>query len=282
MITNRRYRRLSDRIILYALLSCLALIFLMPPLFMISTGLKSPVQLYNIPIKWFDRPLQWVNFLTAWRRLSFLTFLRNTLLVSILSVAGHVLSCSFVGFGFSRMKFPGRDILFLVLLGTILIPPQVTVIPLFLFYIKINWIDTFFPLIVPNFFGSLPFYIFLMRQYMLSIPPELEDAAQIDGCSWLQIYSRIFLPLCKPALAAVGVLTFLYHWNDFFEPLVFLNSTAKKTLTLGIVLFQGQYADQEIQLLMAMAALIALPPILIFFFAQRYFVRGIALTGIKE
>lgn len=282
MISHKHHRQLFGKIVLYALLSCIALIFLMPPLFMVSTALKSPVQLYTVPIKWFDRPLHWINFLTAWHRLSFLTFLKNTLIISVLSVIGHLLCSSFVAFGFARMRFPGRDVLFLVMLGTILIPPQTTIIPLFSLYSRINWIDTFFPLIVPNFFASLPFYIFLMRQYMLTIPSELEDAAQIDGCGWFQIYWRIFLPLCKPALAAVGVLTFLFHWNDFFEPLVFLNSTEKKTLTLGIVLFQGQYADQEIQLLMAMAALIALPPILIFFFAQRYFVRGITLTGIKE
>jgi multiple sugar transport system permease protein len=161
-----------------------------------------------------------------------------------------------------------------------MLPSQVTIIPLFLLYNAIGWLDTFLPLTVPSFFSVNPFYVFLLRQFMLTIPHELEEAAKVDGCSAFGLYSRIVMPLCKPALATVALFSFVHNWNDFFDPLIFLNSEERKTLTLGLVMFRGIY-DQEWHLLMAVAVLVALPCIIIFLLSQRYFIEGISMAGLK-
>ncbi|NLA59150.1 MAG: carbohydrate ABC transporter permease, partial [Firmicutes bacterium] len=192
---------------------------------------------------------------------------------------GTILSNSIVAYSFARLRWPGRDLLFAVLLSTIMLPQQVTMIPLFILFSKLNWVNTFLPLTVPAFFGS-PFFIFLLRQFFMSIPIDLDEAARIDGCNGFMIYWKIILPISKPALATVAIFSFMWTWNDFMHPLIYLNKMERYTLSLGVVLFQTRYQVYW-NLLMAISLLILLPCILMFFFAQKYFIQGIVATGLK-
>jgi multiple sugar transport system permease protein len=271
-----RLHRLS--VVLLLVLGAAA--FMLPFLFALSTALKPASQLFMVPIQWFSRPFAWSNFVEGWQVRPFSTFLGNTVVVTALATAGNVLSSSLVAYGFARLRFPGRDALFMVLLATLMIPSQVTIIPLFWLYNAVGWLDTFLPLVVPSFFSVHPFYVFLLRQFMLGIPADLEEAARIDGCSALGIYRYLVMPLCKPAVATVALFSFVNTWNDFFDPLIFLNSEHKKTLTLGLVMFRGIY-DQEWHLLMAVTVLLALPCVVVFLLTQRYFIEGITITGMK-
>ncbi len=208
-----------------------------------------------------------------------LVFLRNTLEVSILSIAGTLLASSMVAYGFSRLRFPGRDALFLALLGTMMLPSAVTMMPVFMIFRSIGWIDTLKALWVPAFFGA-PYYIFLLRQFFLTIPTELEDAAKIDGCSYFAIFWRIMIPQVKPALAALTIMSFMASWNDFRGPLIYISSPERETLAYALQLFQTSHGSEP-ALLMAASTLVVLPVVALFFFTQRYFIQGITLTGIK-
>ena len=218
--------------------------------------------------------------LTPIEPILFFTYLRNTLIVCVLGVIGVVLSSSLVAYGFSRIRWPGRDVLFIMTLATMMIPFPVTMIPLYGVFRKLHWIGSLKPLWVPAFFGSA-FSIFLLRQFFLTIPEELSDAARIDGCSELGIYWRIILPLSKPALAVVALFHFLYAWNDFLGPLIYLTKQSSFTLSLGLQFYQSQHGGSEWHLLMAAATIIILPIIVLFFFTQKFFIRGITMTGIK-
>jgi len=257
-----------------------AAVFLLPFAFALSTALKPAAQLFVVPIQWFSPPFAWSNFVEGWHVRPFSTFLGNTVVITAVATVGNVLSSSLVAYGFARLRFPGREALFLVLLATLMVPPQVTIIPLFWLYNAVGWLDTFLPLVVPSFFSVHPFYVFLLRQFMLGIPADLEEAAKLDGCGSLAIYRYIVMPLCKPAVATVALFSFVNSWNDFFDPLIFLNSEGKKTLTLGLVMFRGIY-DQEWHLLMAVTVLVALPCVIVFLLTQRYFIEGITITGMK-
>jgi len=265
---------------LYAVLVVLGAAFLLPFAFALSTGLKAATNLFDIPLKWFARPIAWTNFVEGWTARPFSRFLRNTVTIAFFGIVGNIVSCSIVAYGFARIRFAARNVLFVVLLATMMVPVHVTIVPLFLMYHRIGWIDTFLPLIVPSYFAYSAFYVFLLRQFMLGIPDDLEDAAKVDGCNRLGVYWKIILPLCKPALATVGLFAFVYYWNDFFEPLVFISSEARKTITLGLILFRGIY-DQEWHLLMAVTVIVAMPCALVFLVAQRYFIEGITITGMK-
>ncbi len=208
-----------------------------------------------------------------------MTFLANTLQVTILSILGTLLGSSMVAFGFARLKFPGRDALFIVLLATMMLPQAVTMMPVFLIFRWLGWIDTLKPLWVPAFFGSA-FNIFLLRQFFLGIPTELEDAAKIDGCSYLGIFWRIMLPQIKPALAALTIMAFMGAWNDFRNPLIYISSPEKETLAYALQLYQTSHGGEP-GLMMAASTLVMLPVLALFFFTQRYFIQGITLTGIK-
>lgn len=222
----------------------------------------------------------WSNYHDALTVLPFGTFLKNTLTITLLGIIGHTLSASLVAFGFSRMRFPGRDVLFIMVLSTMMLPAQVTMIPTFVLFVKLRWIDTLRPLIVPAYFGGGAFFIFLLRQFFLTLPSELEDAAKIDGCNALGIYRNVALPLSKPALATVAVFSFMAHWNDFMGPLIYTQSMEKKTLALGLYSFKGLHGT-EYHLMMAAAIAVLLPVLIIFFSAQKYFVQGIVMSGIK-
>ncbi len=266
---------------IYFLLILGGIIILLPFFWMVSTSLKVPGRELIYPPEWIPRPAQWGNYYEAWTILPFTRWFANTLLITIFSIIGTVTSVSLVAYSFARLRYPGRDILFLVCLATMMLPYQVTMIPIFILFRYLGWINTFKPLIIPSYFAVGAFFVFLMRQFYLTIPAELEDAAKIDGCGAFGIFWRIMLPLSRPALGIVAVFGFLGHWNDFLGPLIYLSSVEKFTLAVGLRFFQSQYNVQW-NLLMAASIVVLLPCIIIFFVAQKYYIQGIVITGIKE
>ncbi len=221
----------------------------------------------------------WANYSEAFQWFPFSRYLLNTLIICLFSVLGTILSCSLVAYGLAVVDWRGREVLFWIMLSTMMIPPQVTMIPLFLVFKHLGWINTFLPLIVPSFLGNA-FFIFLLRQFYRSIPRDLIDAARIDGCNELGIWAKVMLPLSKPALAVVALFTFIGSWNDFLGPLIYLMDQKKYTLSIGLAMFQGQYGGEWGQM-MAMSALMTVPIILLFFFTQKQFIQGVKMSGIK-
>ena len=249
---------------------------------MVITSLKTDEQIQSVSSlggMLIASPINWKNYPDVFRYVPFLRYYWNTFYVTILSIIGAVISCSLVAYGFARFKWPGRDIVFLIMLSTMMLPPQVTVIPIFILFSKIGWVDSFKPLWVPSYFG-IPFSIFLLRQFLMGIPKDLEDAAKIDGCSSLGIFWRVMVPLIKPALLAVIVFQFLWAWNDFINPLIYLHDVKLMTLSLAMYSFQWLHRT-EWHLVMAAATMMTIPAIAIFFMAQKYFIEGITLTGMK-
>lgn len=255
-------------------------IVLLPLAFMVSTALKTDAQTFEYPIRWIPDPVIWSNFKEAWIGYApFNLYLRNTVMVTSLAIIGTVLSSALVAFSFARLRWRGRDVFFLILLSTMMLPYQVTMIPQFVVFRYLYWVNTFKPLIIPHFFGS-PFYIFLLRQFFLSLPTELDDAVRVDGGSTHDLFWKIMLPLCKPALATVTIFTFMAQWNDFLGPLIYLNDTRRYTLALGLMLFRTEFQVYW-NSLMAVSFIVMLPCLLVFFFFQRYFIQGIVTTGLK-
>ena len=276
---TRGLRRLGGIALAHVALIVCGTVFLVPFAWLVSTSLKADPQIFQFPPVWIPRPALWRNYGEALRYVHFLTYLRNTTYICVLVVVGTVLSSSLVAYSFSRLRWPGRDALFLVALATMMVPFQVTLIPLVILFERLGWIGSFRPLWVPAFLGSA-FFIFLLRQFFMTIPQELSDAARIDGASEFDTYWRVILPLAKPALATVILFAFMGTWNDFLGPLIFLSDESSYTLALGLQQFQSQH-ESEWAYLMAVSTVISLPVILLFFFAQRTFIRGIALTGLK-
>lgn len=274
-----RVRRVSVQLFFYALMSVLAVAFLLPLVWMVGASLKREADILTIPPTFIPLRPQWHNYVDMWRSNIFPTFVYNSTKLALLNVVGIVFFSSLAAYAFARIKFAGRDFLFSLLLTTIMIPGIVTLIPQYIIYQRIGWIDTHYPLWVPRVLTPV-FATFLLRQFFLTMPQELEDAAKIDGATTFGIYWRIMLPQVKPGLAAVGVFTFLDSWNDLFGPLIFINSIEKQTLPVALALFQGEFFT-EVSLLMAAATLTVLPVLLIYFSAQKYFIQGITLTGIK-
>ena len=267
-----------------AALSHLALVaggfFLMIPLaWMLSTSLKSLGTIMSLPPEWIPRTFHWENYADIFRLVPFGRYVWNTVVITLLDVVGKIVSCSLVAFAFARLRWRGREVLFLIMLATMMLPPQVTMIPQFVVFKHMELIDTIVPLVLPNWLGG-PFLTFLLRQFFMSIPLDLDDAARIDGASNFGIYWRVVLPLSKPALAAVAIFMFNGSWNDFFGPLIYLHSRDKYTIALGLRSFQDQNYT-EWHLLMAASLVAMLPVVLIFFFAQKYFIQGIVFTGVK-
>jgi len=260
------------------------LVVLMIPFgWMISTSLKTLQQAFAFPPTWIPSPIRWRNYPDSWNYMPFTLYLRNTVIITASSMLGQVTSASLVAYAFARMRAPGRDLLFMLVLSTMMLPAQVTMIPRFILFKYLGWFNTFKPLIVPFYFGGGPFAIFLLRQFYMTLPLELDDAATIDGCSRFGIFWRIILPLSKPALGTIAIFAFFWRWNDFMNPLIYLRSQHLRTLALGLTYFRDETGQTMIpwNLLMAVSLLIALPCLLVFFFFQRVFVQGIALTGIK-
>jgi len=273
-------QKLIGNTLVYILLICGAIVFMIPFAWMISTSLKEPAQIFVFPPKWIPEPICWNNYLKALTIMPFQRFLLNTVIITASCLIGQVLSASLVAYGFARIEFPGREFMFILLISTMLLPGQVTMIPIFILFKNLNWIDTFKPLILPAFFGGGAYFIFFLRQFFKTIPFDLEDAARIDGCSTFGIFAKIILPLAKPALTTVAIFSFMNHWNDFMGPLIYINSLERKTIALGLASFQGQYTT-DWHLLMAASVVALIPVLVIFFSLQKYFVEGIALSGIK-
>ena len=278
-----RVTRLIKTGFAYLLLVALSMVFLTPLLWMVSSSLHTLEGVFQVPFKWIPESPQWSNYIDALTVIPFFRYLFNTLLITVLVIAGTVFSSTLVAYGFSRMRFPGRDKLFGLCIATMLLPGQVTIIPLYVIFAKLGWVDTFLPLIVPAFFGS-PFYIFLLRQFFLTIPYEYDEAAIIDGAGKFRIYWNIILPLSRPAIATVVVFSFIGSWNDFFNPLIYINSFEKATLTLGLNLLKTQIIGAGItqwHVIMAASVLVLIPNIIVFFLAQRSFMKGINVGGLK-
>lgn len=264
-------------VLIYAILLMGAFLIFFPFAWTISTSLKTEQQTLEYPPTWIPDPVQFENYPDALTARPFGTYYLNTTIITVLSVVGQVMSSAVVAYGFARFRFPGRNILFLIVLSTLMIPFHMLIIPRFILFRELGWLDTFLPLIVPNFFGGA-FSIFLLRQYFLTIPLDLDAAAKMDGANSFQIFFRIILPLAKPALGAVAVFEFMSSWNDFLGPLIYLSSDRNYTVSVGLAAFRNDYFTAW-HLYMAAAAVAMLAPLMVFFIAQKYFISGVALTG---
>jgi len=253
---------------------------LLPVWYLLSTALMTKKQFFNRDLQWYPHPFTFENFRRAFKIAPLWHYILNTLTIELWVVPATLVSASMVAYAFARLRWPGRDKFFLVLLATLMLPHQVTLIPLYVIFRHLHWIDTWIPLIIPAFLGGNPFYIFLLRQFMRGVPRDLSDAARLDGAGEMRVFSQIVLPMCKPVLAAVAIFAFIATWNDFFNPLVYLQTDSKKTLSLGLAAFTSQYGT-DVTALLAATTLGVLPPIILFGLAQRFFVEGITFTGSK-
>lgn len=276
--SQRRQTRLRH-LVLHVLLAIGAFFMILPFLWMLSTSLKAPGDVFIFPPKWIPNPILWSNYAKSWTLKPMASAYLNSIKISTLTTAGTLFTSSLAAFAFAKLRFRGQYVLFMILLATLMIPVQVTLIPLFILFKWINWIDTHWPLIVPAILTNA-YGVFLLRQFFMSLPGELGDASEIDGCNPFQIYWFIYLPLSVPALVTLGIFAFLYHWNEFLLPLIYLNSLQKFTIPLMLATFQGAYTT-DWELLMAAATIALIPVIVVYIFGQRYFVQGIALSGLK-
>jgi len=278
-MSKKQIKSILFEILKQVILIALSTTIIFPFYWMVITSLKQSGTEFAFPPQWLPRPVVLENYLVVFTSLPFAKFLYNSLLVAGLSTLGQILTGSLVGFGFAHVRFPGRNVLFLVCLSSIMLPEAVLLVPTFLLFSYMKWVDTFLPLIVPAWFGGRAFYIFLARQFFLGIPSELFDAARIDGASTWRLWWNIALPLSKPMLITMGLLRFLADWNDFMGPLLYLRSMENRTLAVGLYTFLTQYGG-EWNYLMAATMTMALPLLAMFLLTQRYFVQGIATTGL--
>jgi multiple sugar transport system permease protein len=276
-----KWRNPFFRLLRFLLVAVGSLFFVVPTLWMISTSVKPDAQVWLLPPVWIPERFVWENYTDPWNMLPFPRFYLNTVIIVVLSIIGIVTSSSLIAFGFARLRFPGSDILFLIVLSTLMLPSYITLIPQYVVFSKIGWVNTILPLVLPTYFGG-PFNIFLLRQYMMTIPRELDDAAKIDGAGFFGIYRRIILPLSRPALGVVAVNSTIFHWNDFIGPLIYLQKERLFTISLGLRIIQGNYfGDFPVQYIMAMTFVSIIPIVILFFFAQKYLLSGIVLTSFK-
>jgi len=275
---RRQWRTTVGHLLLHCFIILLGITFLMPLAWVVSTSLKLPGQVFVTPIEWIPTEPKWSNYPDVFARLPFHLFIRNSFYITIMGTLGIVLSSLTVAFGLSRLRWPGRDLLFTVLLATMMLPGVVTMIPVFIIFKEIGWIGTFYPLWVPAWFGAA-FYIFLMRQYMMTLPIELDEAAKIDGASNFRILWQVIAPLCGPAIVTVTIFAFLQHYNAFMEPLIYISDNEMFTLPLGLLWFQGRFGNFW-HLVMAASMITITPVIILFFVAQRYFVQGAQFSGL--
>jgi multiple sugar transport system permease protein len=281
---SMRTRNLVTTTILYVVMIVLSVIFMFPFFWTVSSSLKQVWELTTFPPTWLPETPQWQNYLTVLQTVPFLLWTWNSIYVVLLSTVGTVLSASIVAYAFARLRFRGRNVLFIITLGTMMLPAQVTLIPQFILFHKLGWIETLRPLWVPHWFGGGAFFIFLFRQFFLSLPRELDEAALIDGASYPRIFWSILMPLSKPVLATVAVISFIAGWNDFVNPLIYVHDADQYTLAVGLNYFRtmpDMAATPTQHLLMAGSVMVIAPVLIVFFSAQRYFVQGIVLSGIK-
>ena len=267
-------------VVRYLVLSFVALLFLLPLYWMIASSLKPEYQVFAQPPVWWPSPPQWQNYIEALTELPFSRYTLNTLIIATGAVIGHVLSCTLVAYGFARLRAPGKRVLFIILLATLMLPYPVVMIPQYIIFSELDWVNSFRPLIVPTFFGNA-FFIFLLRQFFLQIPVDLEDAARMDGANLFQIIWYVVIPISRSAIATVAIFTFQFAWNDFLAPLIYLQDQSHYTLMLGLSFFRSSF-EVNWAYLMAASLSVATPVIILFFFTQRAFVEGITLGGVKQ
>lgn len=275
---------ITSRLFFYAAAGALTMFFLGPFVWTVISSLKQASEITSYPPVFIPATLRFDNYVAAWTKVPFLLFYFNSAIVTILAVLGQLVSGTLVAYGFARFRFPLHDVLFLLVIATLIVPWEVTIVPSFILYRWLGWLDTLKPLIVPFWFGGSPLFIFLLRQFFMSIPRDLDEAAEIDGANSFRILWQILIPLSMPVLTTVAIFSFLQHWNEFIQPLIFLNSPANFTVSLGLRYFQttpGDPGEPKEHLLMAAAVIASIPCVLLFFAAQRFFVRGIVMTGIK-
>ena len=257
-----------------------SLLFLMPFIYVVSTSLKAPADVYTFPPEFIPDPIQFENYPDALTALPFDVFFFNTIVLAIGRIIGLTISCSLAGFAFAKLRWKGRNTLFFVVLLTLMIPAEVTLIPKYILFAKIGWVGTFAPLLVPGFFAENAFFVFLFRQFFMSMGQDMIDAARIDGCSFFGVFWRIIVPNAKPVFAVVAIYIIQNNWNSFLLPLIYLTDRAQYTLALGLRLFNEQYYSQT-HLLMAASVFVIMPIVILFFFMQRYFIQGVVFTGTK-
>lgn len=273
-------KRRIGKVIIYGLCLAVSAVMLIPLLWLVRSSFMGLKQIFVFPPQWIPDPWQWDNYPKALTTIPFLRYFLNTMTILVPSVVGTVATSALAAYGFARLRWPGRDITFNVLMTTLMLPYAVTLIPTFLMWAKLGLINTYWPLVLPSWFGGGIFFIFLLRQFFMTLPTELDEAATIDGANPLQIFWNIIIPLSRPALITVAIFSTLGAWNDFLGPLIYLNDSRQYTLALGLAEFTGLYTSQW-HLLMAAATVVLLPVLILFFVAQRYFIEGIALTGSK-
>ncbi len=284
ILLGMKWQRRLGHALAHLVLICFSILLMIPFAWTISTSLKEYKDIFTWPPEWIPNPIRWQNYPEALSVLPFGRFAVNTAYIVAAGVLGTVLSSSLVAFGFARLRFPGRELLFLVMLATMMLPGVVTLIPVFVLFRYLGWVNTPLPLIVPHYFGGGAFNIFLLRQYFSSIPLEMDDAGRIDGCSNFGLYWRIIVPQSANALAIVAIFTFMGMYHDFMGPLLYLKDLNQYTLAVGLNFFRGlagTWGQTYYHWLMAASTVTMIPPLLIFFFAQRYFIQGIVITGIK-
>lgn len=278
---SRTWRRRLWATLALVVIAAGAIVVTLPLAWMISTSLKKSTEVFVLPPQWIPPNPQWGNYKTVFESASFGRYFLNSAIVTGSTVFGTLLSCSLAAYAFARLRFPGRNLIFVLLLSTLMLPATVTIVPRFIVFEQLNWLNSFKPLIVPAFFGNA-FNIFLLREFFRTIPNDLEDAARLDGASTLRIFATIVLPLSKPALVTVALFSFINSWNDFFNPLLYLSSEEKYTIAIGVINFTGSNrVGPQMHLLMAASFLATVPVLIVFFIAQRQFVKGIVFSGLK-
>jgi len=279
--SSLRRRAWVRSLAIHAALLCGSFVFLFPLVWMISTSLKPLDQTMQMPPKWIPEPIVWKNYIEAVRYIPFFAYARNTIVIAVLGTIGTVLSSAVVAYGFARIDWKGRDKVFLILLATMMVPFPVTMVPMYSVFRALHWIGTYRPLWAPAWLGASAFNVFLLRQFFMTIPRDLSDSACIDGCTELGIFWRVIAPLSRPALAVIALFHFLYCWNDFLGPLIYLINQDTFTLALGLQFYQSRQGGTPWNLLMAASTLVVTPVIVLFFLTQRTFIQGITMSGLK-
>jgi multiple sugar transport system permease protein len=278
-LRRRNGTRLLGMSVAYVVLTVVGIVLALPFIWLLSTSLKLEGTEFTFPPQWLPTPIMWSNYPAALETVPYLAYARNTVIITVAATLGALITASMSAFAFTRVRFPGRNVLFILLISTLMLPDAVTLVPKYILFSKLHWINTYLPLTVPVWFGGGAFNVFLLRQFFMTIPYDLDEAARMDGGGNWRIYWSVLLPLSKPALTAVAIFSVIYNWNDFLNPLIYLNQQQYFTLALGLQFFQSEYATQW-TLMMAASVMMIAPIIVLFFLAQRVFIEGIQLTGI--
>ncbi|MCY4092655.1 MAG: carbohydrate ABC transporter permease [Caldilineaceae bacterium] len=270
---------------LYLVLAVGVVLFMLPVVWLVGGSLKPVEQVFTVPPTFFPRPLLWSNYAEALAKFPFWVGLKNTMTIVVGVLVGRVLTASLVAYGFARLRFPGRGALFIIVLATMMIPYHVVLIPQYLIFRHLDWLNTVLPIVVPNWFGGGAFFIFMLRQFFRTLNNEIDEAARIDGCGYFSTLWQVILPQSLPAIGTLAIFTFMWEWNDFLAPLIYLNTPDKMTLAVALRQWQfdtdATYREATWPELMVMSTVLTIPPVMVFFFLQRRFIQGVVITGVK-